>query len=416
MKSKVFIFFKVICVTILFISCRPKYDYSKIAEGIVVSNSFVRIDNPDVVTINNEKAEKLPYGKFADMIEDFRYIPLISKEPIGVFEKILIHKERIYVLDAYIAKKIFIFDMKGEIIKVIDNRGRGPKEYTGLMDMTISLEDDYLVINDRLAPFILYFTLDGEFVKKTRNIFNSSLEIVNRKVLNQLNTGQSFDNDVNYLLVVTDGDSIIRKGFPHYPIQHDALFYYSFYHNYKNELLFCPFYCDTIYQIINDSAYTIRYIVKQKKSFWERSNQKLDVANWGDFRLIKNENYTVLSRPVLETEHFIYYPIKAKRSRDDGYIGVSDYYYWYDKNKEISFTFDEGYGEPIYHPIIPVNAMYNNYFAGIIEPEGVEYHRSRIKETADAIYKNREFRDIFLNTTNPDLEGILMLYKFKSEW
>jgi hypothetical protein len=411
-------FFKAVCIAILLISCgtKKKHDLSKIADGIEASSFFVYIDNPDIVTIDNEKVETFPSEKFADMIEDVRYIPLVSKEPIGELKKILIHKERIYVLDAYVAQKVFIFNMKGEIIKVIDSRGGGPKEYAGLMDMSISLEDDYLVINDRLMPNILYFTLDGEFVKKIRSIPNSSLETVNGKVLNQLNTGQSFDDDVNYMLVVTDGDSIIRKGFPHYPIQYNAVFDYPFYRNYRNELLFCPFYCDTVYQIINDRAYTVRYVVKHKKSFWERYNEKFDYFADDERRLMIKEDYTILSRPFLETERFVYYLMQAKKKFGES-MYIANYFYWYDKNRKISFTFDAPSEDnrTIHHFLLPVEAIYDNCFAGIIRTEVIEIVRLRIKETGDAVYKNKELRDLFLDE-NPDLEGILMLYKFKSNY
>jgi hypothetical protein len=182
--------------------------------------------------------------------------------------------------------------------------------------------------------------------------------------------------------------------------------------------LFCPFYCDTIYQIVNDSAYTIRYIIKQKKSLWEKSNEKLnDVQNWRESHFIINENYTALSRPILETERFVYYPINAKRKFDDGATRVGPFSHWYDKEKEISFTFedDPDINQPIYHFVLDVAAIYDNYFAGIIHNISIEYHRSQIKEKGDARYKNKELKDLFLDE-NPDMEVILMLYKFKDTW
>jgi hypothetical protein len=415
MKNKIFVLFKVACAAALFISCwtPEKHGMHKIAEGIVASGSFVRIDNPNIVTIDNRKVEKLPYAQFAGMIEDVRYIPLISQEPIAKFRKVLIHKERIYVLDTR-GEKIFIFNMQGKIIKVIDSRGGGPEEYQGLSDMIISLEDDYLVINDRLDLFILYFTLDGEFVKKTRSIPNSSLETVNGKVLYQLDTGQSFDEDVNYMLVVTDGDSIVRKGYPHYPIQYDAIVDFPFSRNYRNELLFCPYYCDTVYQIINDSAYTVRYTVRHTKSFWERSNEKFNYFANDYARLVIQEGYTVLGKPILETERFVYHSIHAKQKFADGTTGTTASPYWYDKEKEISFTFesDGPADEPIYHFILGAVAIYGDCFAGIISNEEIEYCREYMKEGHD-IYKGK-LKDVLLDE-NPDLEAILMLYKFKSE-
>jgi sporulation protein YlmC with PRC-barrel domain len=282
MKNRQLKIFTPLCISVLLLSCGTKENNKyKIAGEIMASKSFVYINNPDIVTIDNEKSETIPYEEINNILKNVKYIPLISKEPIGEFRKIIIHKEHIYLLDASIAEKIFIFNMKGEIIKVIDSRGSGPNEYLGLMDMTISSEDDYLVIADRLAPFVLYFSLDGEFVKKTRCISNTTVVIMNGKFLNQVNTGQSYDDNVNYHLVISIGDSVIRKGFPFYPLQMNDVFIHPFWYNYKNELLFCPYYCDTVYQIINDSVYTAKYIVRHSNSIWEKKyNERMSFNDY----------------------------------------------------------------------------------------------------------------------------------------
>jgi hypothetical protein len=324
--------FTALYVSALLFSCgtKEKYNKYKLAEDIVASKSFVYADNSDIVTIDHEKLETIPYEEINSILKDIKYIPLVSKEPIGEFFKLLVYKERIYVLDAFVAEKIFIFNMQGKIIKIIDSKGGGPKEYRGLMDMTISTEDDYLVIADRLYPSVLYFSLDGEFVKKNRGIFNTTVEIMNGKSLNQLNSGQSFDDNVNYHMVVSLGDSVIRKGFPFYPLQIDAIFSPPFQHNYKNELLFCPYYCDTVYQIINDSVYTAKYTVKHRKSVWEKYSEKMDFNSYE--RLITYSDYTELYRPFLETENFIYYSIMIRdkpKQRDQYYRRNKPY--WFNK-------------------------------------------------------------------------------------
>jgi hypothetical protein len=418
--KKVTIFLTVLCAITLFSTCGTRQNkYHKIAEGIIASKSFIYVDNPDVVTIDNEKVEIVPYEKLDSVLKEVKYIPLISKEPIGEFRKILIYKELIYILDAFIAEKIFIFNMKGEIIKIIDNKGGGPQEYRGLMDMTISSKDDCLVISDRLAPFVLYFSLDGEFVKKTRGIFNTTVEIIDGKFLNQLSFGQSFDDNVNYHLVVTVNDSVERKGFPYYPLQVQSIAIPPFRYNYKDELLFCPDYSDTVYQIINDSVYTKKYIVKHHKSVWEKSDEGLDSGEYE--RLVLNSDYTVLRKPILETEKFVYYPIEAKRKIEESYYRHS-YPYWFDKKKETSFKLEEiklDKLNPVISHLIPVPyAIYGNQYAGILEPTVIEANKNIITATEKINYTicpNRELRDMIMDE-NPELEAILVLYEFKDSW
>jgi hypothetical protein len=377
------------------------------------------MENPNTVTIDNEKTEVIQYEELDSVLKNIKYIPLVSKEPIGEFRKILIYKERIYVLDAFVAEKIFIFNMKGEIIKIIDSKGGGPDEYLGLMDMSISTQDDYLVVNDRLAPFILYFTLDGEFVKKTRSIFNTTVVIINGKTLNQLNPEQSFDDNVNYHLVVTVGDSIIRRGFPFYPLQMDAIFSPPFQYNYKNELLFCPYYCDTIYQIVNDSTYTTKYIIKHRKSIWEKSDERL---SFGDYTsLIIQSDYTSITSPVLETENFVSYPIEAKIKVDESYHRRS-YFYWFNKNKKTSFSLEEPNLQittesPYIHNLIPdPEAICGNQYVGILRVNVILFYRDAIKIFREqwnyTLFQNKELENMIMDE-NPDLETILVMYEFK---
>jgi hypothetical protein len=405
------------CVAALFISCRTKELHTnyKIAEEIMASKSFAYVDNPDVVTIDNENSETIPYEEINNVLKDVKYIPLVSKEPIGEFFKLLIHKERIYILDAFVAEKIFIFNMQGKIIKIIDSKGGGPKEYRGLMDMTISPENDYLVIADRLAPFVLYFSLDGEFVKKTRGIINTTVEIVDGKFLNQLNSGQSFDDNVNYHLVVSIGDSIIRKGFPFYPLQMDAIFRPPFQYNYKNELLFRPNYCDTVYRIINDSVYTAKYIVKHRKSVWEKYSERMDFDTYE--RLIVHSDYTALTNPIFETENFVGYSIESKKKVKERYYRYF-YPYWFNKRTGMSFTLGKpAENQDIYHyfpDLMTMKSIYGNYYAGIIPPMMIEDNRNNIKEGKYSV-NNQELLDMIMDK-NPNLEAILMLYKFKNEW
>jgi hypothetical protein len=284
------------------------------------------------------------------------------------------------------------------------------------MDITISAQDDYLVITDRLELRVLYFSLDGEFVKKLPTIFNTTVEIINGKTLTQLNPGQSFDDNVNYHLVVTIGDSVIRRGFPYYPLQMDAVFSPPLQYNYKGELLFCPYYCDTIYHIINDSVYIAKYMVKHKNSIWEKYNEPIN--NIDHDNLIQRSDYTSLSKPVLETENFIFYPIQAKKKIDEKYYKY-DYPYWFNKKTGNSFTFaDPKQGQSIYHFLPSPRAIYGNHYAGIISLEGIEWNKQVIKATDEAgivMYKNRELRDMIMDE-NPDLEAILVLYEFKDSW
>jgi hypothetical protein len=409
-------------IAILLISCGgkqpPQHPYTKI---ILSSNSFGRVDNPEIITIDQSKSVILPYEKWNDKLKDVKYIPLISKEPIGDLRQMIIYKDYIYILDDRISEKIFIFNMQGEQINIIDCKGPGPNEYRGLADMSISKKENCLVINDRLSLHLLYFSLDGTFLKKTRSIYPCYFETMNGKIFNQPSFGQPLDDGINYHLIVSVNDSIERKGFPFSPIHNNLTIYSkSLYYNYKDELLFSPVVSDTIYQIINDSLYKVKYVVKQKKSVWKRHGEALTGDDYS--RLVKNSDYTYLAKPILETEKFVYYPLTAKiKDITSDEMFVYNYNYWFDKEKGVSFTFEDYFEslklsifKDIYHIIPAPLTFYGNYYAGIINPVVIEGEKKNFKlEQYNAIFKNEELKKMIADD-NPDLEGILVLYDFKS--
>ena len=407
----IFVLFMVSCI-----EHKNKHHY--ITDGIRKAKIMQPVANPNVITINQEDHETVPYTELRSVLKDVKYIPLVSKEPIGDIAKLLIYKDRIFVLDAFKAEKVFIFNMQGEQINIIDSKGGGPKEYRGLSDMNISQDEDCIVINDRVAPFTLYFSLDGKFIRKERKIANWSFAIMKDKIINYLCTGQSYEEGLNWHLVVTTkGDSIIRRGFPYYPIQVGAVNDNPLFCNSTGELLFVPNISDTVYQILNDSIYMIKYIVKHKKSIWEKHEQKIDIQQY--FDLIMTSNYTRLSGypwPILETERFVHFSIEAKRKVGDKYYRISRDY-WYDKTKNIVFDLGDNdlkNYQPIYHVIPSPRAIYGNYYVGEISNYQIELYRNDLKQPVidSLIYKNEELKAI-IKSTNPELEAILVLYEFK---
>ena len=238
--------------------------------------------------------------------------------------------------------------------------------------------------------------------------------IMGNSIINQVYKGQSVDPNW-HLAVTTKGDSIISRGFPFYPIQIRAAPSKSLSSNSMGEMLFVPNLSDTIYQILNDSTYMVKYIVKQKKSIWEKYDREMDGKQTTD--LMMNSNYTRLSYlPIMETERFVHISIVTKRSLvDKYYLGFYDY--WYDKTKRFVFHLQEnGYGnllQPIYHVIPSPKATYGNYFVGLINNSYIEAFQTNLAQPAyNDLFKNEELKSLIKSAT-PDLEAILVLYEFK---
>ena len=372
--------------------------------------SLQRVDTPYTV-IDVENYKKIPYLEFHKFLKDVKYIPLKSDEPIGVIDVIKIHKGRVFILDVFKSESLFIFDMStGDLIKRIHDKGQGPAEYLGLNDMTIL--NDQIVINDRLSFHTLYYTLDGEFIKKVRRIPNLYIEALNGTIVNQLTFGGMSDfngNNTDYQLAfVLDDSIIIRKGFPYYPIQENAVNGKTFWRNNKDELLFSPLLSDTVYQFIDDSSYFIKYVVNQKKSLWGKHDEYLNFRDHS--RLVIQEGYTFLGYEFLEVDNYVLYPIIIKInefSRTDIHL--------YNKKTGLSFRtiLDGEEGElPFTTFIKKAQNVYGNYFVSVFEEYEIEGMREFIKKDKKNLFQVQELKSI-LTSDIKDLECILVLYEFK---
>jgi hypothetical protein len=82
---------------------------------------------------------------------------------IGNIESLLVFDGLIYILDSFIAKGVFVFNMDGKFIGKIGSLGKGPGEYTNISDFTIDTvnQELYLLANQRIHKY----TADGTFIK-----------------------------------------------------------------------------------------------------------------------------------------------------------------------------------------------------------------------------------------------------------
>lgn len=87
-----------------------------------------------------------------------------DKSLIGDMSKIIPYNNRYYILDMRL-QAILCFENNGKFLFKIDQRGRGPEEYSYLEDFNIDPYNNEIML---LVPFgeILYFNLDGHFLSK----------------------------------------------------------------------------------------------------------------------------------------------------------------------------------------------------------------------------------------------------------
>jgi len=125
---------------------------------------FIGCSNPNL-NLNNIQTIDLVNFETTDTlaIKSIRYVPLEtnSKSLIGNIDKILINKNRTFIMDSRYAKAIFIFDNNGKFLSKIDKKGKGPGEYIQIEDFSID-EENNIYIYDNGRKIIVYKE-SGEF-------------------------------------------------------------------------------------------------------------------------------------------------------------------------------------------------------------------------------------------------------------
>lgn len=306
--------------------------------------------------IRADNAKIISTAELLDMVEQVDYIKLDSSEPIGEISKMVVTRDKIFILDAHIAQQIFVFNKTGKLLFRIKNKGRGPKEYISIWDMQVDTIRNEILLNDALARSYLYFSADdGQFIRREKGIANCYVARIDSLYVNLQNNGQDFNDEENWAILITDKDSVIYKGFEFKPIQEGDYIVNSFYRDNDGSLLYTPINSDTVYQFTSPMAAYAKYVVCQERSIWKLYNERLSEPEI--CKLIKERNYTRYSANFLTTKNHVFFSIQHKWN---AYI-TSRPYFW---DKRTNSIYEWKISKPsIICDIIGLpQASYNNIF------------------------------------------------------
>ncbi|WP_106831224.1 6-bladed beta-propeller [Parabacteroides pacaensis] len=201
--------FKIVvgCMAYILLSCTgTKTDLSE--------NKVCNI-NVDVKDYCNEIGET-----GAIYFENCRYVQLETdtNSMIGEVTKLILTKDRIYILDMFKAKSVFIFDSNGAYINKIFRFGQGAEEYLQLTDIFYNEKEETINLSD-IRGKIMSFDKDGHMVKKQikfpLRIFNMEQDKNGNYILNSKNTSSpSFPESIN---VFSPAQEKIYSAFPIQP-------------------------------------------------------------------------------------------------------------------------------------------------------------------------------------------------------
>ncbi len=148
----------------------------------------------------------------SSLIKAIHYVALqTSKEClIGSINKMLIYKDYIYILDTFISRSLFKFDMNGKYITKFNQIGEGPLEVKVILDFSIDTINNQIITYDRsFSGKILILNTDLKPIKykKTSITLDCISPIANGKYIGSASCGTyNSDRLKNYAYYVLDSN------------------------------------------------------------------------------------------------------------------------------------------------------------------------------------------------------------------
>ena len=201
-------------------------------------------DNIITVSLPNEGEDLISW---LDIFPDAEMIRLTGEElPLLNFQATLTAQDNMYYVSDRSSGKIFRFDQNGKYLNSIGSQGRGPKEYTFLMDAMI---DDHGNIAVYDGQELVTYSPDGSFLEK-KEVSYSTLRFFSFDGFNYHYVGNTYDE---YQLYVTDSSGEVVEQLPSSskgPTMPNSRTFSL----YGNTLYFCPGDGGYVYQLKNGKA------------------------------------------------------------------------------------------------------------------------------------------------------------------
>jgi hypothetical protein len=173
-----------------------------------------------------------------DLVEDIQYIPLENKAEclFSEINKLIIENDRIYVLDMYGTKSLFVFDITGKFLHKVGGVGGGPGEYTRYINFDV--HENMVYVYDIAKSRVLIYDENGKYKEAIESSFGffDFYILGQKKYLLSLNNDDN-NNQKNKIVITND---FKKKEIAHFSFSKD------FKDNKSNVRAFQPFHNNKI--------------------------------------------------------------------------------------------------------------------------------------------------------------------------
>lgn len=383
-----------ILIIFAFICCKKK---------IITTNS----NKKEIELIKIDDYEKT--GKsLVDFVSDFSFLTLKNipfTDFISNVNKVIFNDNLIYILDSG-KSNLLVFDIEGNYIKKIGNRGNGPGEYNSINDFVINKDRKEITILDSEKISLLKYSIDGKYLDiiKFSNFFPKKLELINNS--NYI-LYTSYSNSEFFDLVYTDlNGKITGYGFK-YPENIDAISF-AFtggIEKINNSVLYSASTSSHIFEIDKNFISTMKYKIEFDTDTWPES-KKFELHKFD--REVRRMNLTFLQNNFYENNNILHFNFTEKRFIKKGYYDL--------KSKKIYITdsFNND-GIPLFFNNICglkdekiIGSFNPQYFNGISEryPD----FKTNLNKLDSSLFNELDKK---LDTVNTESNPILIIYKFR---
>jgi hypothetical protein len=350
------------------------------------NNNKVRIVADAAYVIDINKAEEKDVFHLSDIVEKVRPIRLEETDYalIGEIDKIQAFDNNIFVLDAYIAKKLFVYDMNGKYIQQIGAMGQGPDEYMGVLSFCIDTDKKEIYLLDYWKYRLLKYRIeDGKLLDKINlphDISYSDLVYVENNIYMCI-THDNYEENDNLLFKIDLKTKKITEYLSAGEIFNTNKNIQSGWFFYGNSPKYSRYYAATVFSCKEDGVYPY---IAVKSDDWVHGEDVYDDNSMTD---IIKENYAYVIIDYYESDaciHFNY--CKGSKTRHIAYnkqTGVT--YHYLSIVNDINYRVD---GSNFYN-VMSVNSkyvydmMYSNIALSFLKEEKFSLELERQMELLD---------------------------------
>lgn len=363
-KNKIKYWVIIFCISIS-ISCKRNSEISTSATTITIDS-------------NSQIQDKV---FFSELIDSIRYVKLETNDSmilIGEINKIILAKNKLFVLDRNNSKSLYIFDLDGILLNRINNIGDGPGEFREPTDFELDTLNNQILLYCKKTKSINFYDFNGSFVKSwhTDLVFKGFTISPNNHIA-------CFVHDVfNYndkhgalpynLLTLDFNNELIHTQFPNEMRSGKSKVVFTFnnyfFRNSMNTYLHWTF-SDTIYKFRNHTVIPEFFIDFPKKRIQYSKNEDSRLV----FQKIKNGDYWSVFGDIAISDNYLLFQYIGKASN---FSNPQPFFCFYNISlkrssfiREVENDIDDGYFN------MPI-ASYKDFFVSVNYSEEL-YNRSK---------------------------------------